>query len=368
MTDDRARRIRDLRNRRSSDGDDEQSGDAPDEGDAGTTDEEAVPDGNGSATEDDAAGDAETAAEDSDAVAENTEAEDDSDDDPSHPGETESAAGSSTDEQPAPPSVASEPVSSDGSASTDAGDELTFDESSIPAADAAEPTVSDHEASPMVDSQQSAESAFGGAIADASIMSEFVDDIGDEATADAAAVADTEGYGAGAAGRGAAVFEQGDSLVASTHDDDDTIQMLEFYLNDSRYAVEIEQISAIVEMKEITRFPRGPDAIDGVTDLRGEITAVLDPTVMLDIERNERSDDQYIVVLERDDDKQKLGVRVTDVSQAVTYRTSQIDETASVMDAAEEHEFINGIIKKSTDDRTELVTWLDTATLIEHTG
>ncbi len=125
--------------------------------------------------------------------------------------------------------------------------------------------------------------------------------------------------------------------------------MLEFYLNENRYAIEIERISAIVEMKDITRFPRGPDAIDGVTDLRGEITGVLDPTTMLDVERNECSDDQYIVVLKRDDDKQKLGIRVTDVSQAVTYRESQIDETGTVMDTTtdHQHEFIEGIIKKT---------------------
>lgn len=209
--------------------------------------------------------------------------------------------------------------------------------------------------------------ALGGAVASQSTVAELTG-TGAEPTVDGSAtMADAEGYGDATAARKDAMFEQGNTLIHSTHDSESTIQMLEFYLNENRYAIEIDRISAIVEMKDITRFPRGPTAIDGVTDLRGEITGVLDPTTMLDVEHNELSDDQYIVVLERDDDKQKLGVRVTDVSQAVTYHDSQIDETGSVMDAAgdHQHECVRGIIKKQDDDdRTTLVAWLDIDELI----
>lgn len=209
--------------------------------------------------------------------------------------------------------------------------------------------------------------ALGGAIASQSTVAELTG-TGAEPTVDGSAtMADTEGYGDATAARKDAMFDQGNTLIHSAHDSESTIQMLEFYLNENRYAIEIDRISAIVEMKDITRFPRGPTAIDGVTDLRGEITGVLDPTTMLDVEHNELSDNQYIVVLERDDDKQKLGVRVTDVSQAVTYHDSQIDETGSVMDAAgdHQHECVRGIIKKQDDDdRTTLVAWLDIDELI----
>lgn len=169
-------------------------------------------------------------------------------------------------------------------------------------------------------------------------------------------------------------FVDNDALARSAHRDENTVQVLEFFLNDDRFAVEIEKISAIVEMKDITRFPRGPEAIDGVTDLRGEITAILDPTAMLDVERSDASEEHYIVVLKRSEDKQKLGIRVTDVSQAVTYHESQIDETSSAMsdggvaDGANaggvterggDHEFVKGIIKKTDDGTTSLVAWLD---------
>jgi len=392
MTDDRARRIRDLRNRngRAREGADDDepdaAGDEPDtdvdESNDGARDEDepvsapTATDGNGEPDADDA-GSTDRSAEQSDET-EITDAADEPDLERDDEQTTESTTDAGHDDQPAPTGPGSAahdgaqaaqstaPGSAAPESTAAGGETLSYDESAIPNAATGTGAGAARQLTPMVDPDHAKESAFGGAIADDAIQSDFVDEAGAEATLDASAGSVD---GAGGVGRGG-VLEQGDGIAGSTHDADETIQMLEFYLNDNRYAIEIERISAIVEMKEITRFPRGPEAIDGVTDLRGEITAVLDPTVMLDVERNELTDDQYIVVLERDDDKQKLGIRVTDVLQAVTYRESQIDETGSVMDSSGEHqhEFINGIVKKTTDDRTALVTWLDIDSIIENTS
>ncbi|AXR82536.1 chemotaxis protein CheW [Natrarchaeobaculum sulfurireducens] len=389
MTDDRARRIRNLRNRngRGQESDDDESNDAEEPRDEGEpASAPTATDGNGD-DESDASDDEPTDEPDGSAGrsedladgAETANAADGSDSESGDERTIESTTDEGPDEQPVPAEPEStaqaghqtEQLTASGSADSESmdagGDTFSYDESAIPSVATGSTTGATRQLTPMVDPNHAKESPFGGAIADDAIQSDFVEDAGAEATLDAAA---GPADGAGGVGRGGAVLEQGDGLVASTHDADGTIQMLEFYLNDNRYAVEIERISAIVEMKEITRFPRGPEAIDGVTDLRGEITAVLDPTAMLDVERNELTDDQYIVVLERDDDKQKLGIRVTDVLQAATYQKSQIDETGSVMDSSGEHqhEFINGIVKKTTDGRTALVTWLDIDSIIENTS
>ncbi|ELZ07630.1 chemotaxis protein CheW [Natrialba aegyptia] len=279
----------------------------------------------------------------------------------------ETGTGGAATETESAPADAAATTGTDTGTDTDTGDvTVNYDETET----TADATVT-ADATATADASANANATtteLGGAIAGQSAVANLAD-VGSEPTVDASAMMeDTDGYGEGTAGRKNEMFEQGNTLIHSAHDDESTIQMLEFYLNENRYAIEIDRISAIVEMKDITRFPRGPEAIDGVTDLRGEITGVLDPTTMLDVERNELSDDQYIVVLERDDDKQKLGVRVTDVSQAVTYRDSQIDETGSVMDAAgdHQHDCVRGIIKKQDgDDRTTLVAWLDIDELIE---
>ncbi|APW97371.1 chemotaxis protein CheW [Halobiforma lacisalsi AJ5] len=371
MTDDRARRIREMRNRSSRGGgedgsddgtgtDEESASESTAETETADSETEATDGGSSDATAEDG-DDAETPEESTDSNVDTNDNEDGDTNDDSSGGETvsydESEIVDAEDETEADadtePELDPEAESNPTPAVTDADD----------ADDGLEAMVerpADEEAA-----EQGIDPALRGAIA--GIGGDV--DLGNGATVDASAVGqEGDRYGDATLTRSKEVFEQGDSLIASTHNQADTIQMLEFYLRDSRYAIEIDRVSAIVEMKDITRFPRGPDAIDGVTDLRGEITGVLDPTAMLDIERNELSDEHYIVVLERDDDKQKLGVRVTDVSQAVTYRESQIDDPNSAMDGdvGAQHEFVEGIVKKNTDGETTLVTWLDVDEIIDN--
>ncbi|MEY7851683.1 chemotaxis protein CheW [Natrarchaeobius sp. A-rgal3] len=394
MTDDRAKRLRDLRNRTGNDDEDgegNQGDDGNDRDDGGSDGD----DGNGREEVEDATD--ESTSDDARDDGNSSEAP--------NGGESSKApndGGSSdvSDEQPGDvasersDNVANADRSGGDSSGAGSGETVSYDESEHVGSEPASSAIGDPDANsneqPGVSSpapsetqpgtgstgqseagtQGGVDAALQGAIADTSTMMAATETMGAEPTVDASALeVDVDETSRAAVERDAAVFDRDDTLIHSTHDAKNTVQMLEFYLNGNRYAVEIDRISAIVEMKEITRFPRGPEAIDGVTDLRGEITGVLDPTTMLDVERNELSDDQYIVVLKRDDDKQKLGIRVTDVSQAVTYRESQIDETGAVMDSTgdHQHEFIEGIIKKNTDDRTSLVTWLDIDAIIEHT-
>ncbi|WP_255767467.1 chemotaxis protein CheW [Haladaptatus halobius] len=42
-------------------------------------------------------------------------------------------------------------------------------------------------------------------------------------------------------------------------------------------------MDSIVEVKKGTRIPRTPDSIEGVMDLRGETTAIIDPKKFLSV-------------------------------------------------------------------------------------
>ncbi|OVE84984.1 chemotaxis protein CheW [Natronolimnobius baerhuensis] len=362
MSDDRAERIRNIRNRTSgADDADDTADDIDEDGQSDTpaeSDVDTAADSSGDAAEPDREPAATETTDDADAVASSEDeaiaadadetAQDGVDD---GDGDANATGGDSDDL-----TAADEATTESDSAADSEGETVSYDERNLESATTTQ------------EADGAAVASLEGAIAGMSDTVTIDERVG-EATVDATAI----GQGANTYGEAAAedeqVFDRESSLIASAHNGEETLQMLEFYLNENRYAIEIDRISAIVEMKEITRFPRGPDAIDGVTDLRGEITGVLDPTAMLDVERNEPSDDHYIVVLERDDDTQKLGIRVTDVSQAVTYRESQIDETGSVMDGGtSHHEFVDGIIKKEVDGETTLVAWLAVDKLIENTN
>lgn len=150
--------------------------------------------------------------------------------------------------------------------------------------------------------------------------------------------------------------------------------VVEFMLGGEKCAIDIDTVDSIVEPKQVTRVPRAPAAVDGVMDLRGETTAIVDPREFLSIEGH--ASEQNILVLDRDDDKQKIGIRVDEVTEVATYREGQVDqngELEGIKTAAIETELVRGVIRKGLreeeDDEqatdVELILWLDIGRLID---
>ena len=149
--------------------------------------------------------------------------------------------------------------------------------------------------------------------------------------------------------------------------------VVEFTLGDERCAMDIDSVDSIVETKQITRIPRAPDAVEGVMDLRGETTAVDNPKNFLSV--GEGDTEENILVLDRDDDKQKIGISVDEVREVRSYPESQVDrngDLAGIQSSALEAELVKGVIRKHIGDvdedgipeDVELVLWLDIDQLI----
>ncbi|MFB6068571.1 MAG: chemotaxis protein CheW, partial [Halobacterium sp.] len=151
--------------------------------------------------------------------------------------------------------------------------------------------------------------------------------------------------------------------------------VVEFELGDEVCAIDIDAVDSIVESKQVTRVPRAPEAVEGVMDLRGETTAIVDPREFLAIDGDHDSDN--ILVLDRADDKQKIGLRVAEVTEVSGYADAQVD-TGDRVDrlgtSAIERELVRGVIRKGggEDDEedadpteVELVLWLDIDRLID---
>lgn len=150
-------------------------------------------------------------------------------------------------------------------------------------------------------------------------------------------------------------------------------EVVEFRLGEERCAMDIDSVDSIVEPKQITRVPRAPDAVEGVMDLRGETTAVVDPTEFLAVGSEGHAEN--ILVLDRDGDKQKIGIRVDSVEEVRTYADGQIDrngDLAGIQTSAIEAELVKGVLRKhvgevdedGVPEDVELVLWLDIARLI----
>ncbi|MFB6081552.1 MAG: chemotaxis protein CheW [Halanaeroarchaeum sp.] len=150
-------------------------------------------------------------------------------------------------------------------------------------------------------------------------------------------------------------------------------EVVEFTLGEEQCAMDIDSVDSIVETKQITRVPRAPNAVEGVMDLRGETTAVVDPKEFLSV--GDGGTEENILVLDRDDDKQKIGIRVDEVTEVATYGADRLDrngDLTGIETGAIRAELVKGVLRKpvgSVDDDgvpedVELVLWLDIDQLI----
>lgn len=152
--------------------------------------------------------------------------------------------------------------------------------------------------------------------------------------------------------------------------------VVEFELGNEVCAIDIDAVDSIVESKQVTRVPRAPDAVEGVMDLRGETTAIVDPREFLAIEGDLASDN--ILVLDRADDKQKIGLRVAEVTEVSDYSEAQVDtgdDVSRIGTAAVERDLVKGVIRKLAEElgedddiedaEVDLVLWLDIDRLID---
>jgi len=135
-----------------------------------------------------------------------------------------------------------------------------------------------------------------------------------------------------------------------------TGQVLEFKLGTEIYCVDIDYVTEIVDVGELTALPNAADYIEGVMDLRGRTTAIVDPKEIFDIEAVETAD-QRIIVFDPEiiADRKAAGWLVDEV-----YQVLRLDEE-TVEEAPEGgREAVRGVIKHDEDDADDgFVIWVD---------
>jgi len=142
--------------------------------------------------------------------------------------------------------------------------------------------------------------------------------------------------------------------------DDETISVLEFVLGDERYCLDITFIEQIVERGTVTRIPNAPAFVEGVIDLRGDITTVIDPMETLATDSDGAG--ELIVVFDsaRMDDEWSVGWAVDGVRRVSTVSLSAVKESPV------DEPWINGVVKREDDG--EFVIWTEPGKLMRADG
>lgn len=128
-------------------------------------------------------------------------------------------------------------------------------------------------------------------------------------------------------------------------------------IGDDRVAVHVDAVQRIVDLTDVTRVPRSSEAVDGITDLRGEITAVIDPRILFDvgpITDGEREDDVVVFQLGREEGNSGLrintvsDVRPVPVSQLVL-SPSEVDDDVDEVERLLDSDLYAGLIREPVE-------------------
>jgi purine-binding chemotaxis protein CheW len=120
------------------------------------------------------------------------------------------------------------------------------------------------------------------------------------------------------------------------------VQLVVFKLGNEEYGVDITQVREIIKMKEITRIPNAPEFVEGVINLRGQITSVTDLRKRLGIGAHENNEQTRIIIVELD--KSTIGMIVDSVSEVLRLNKEDVDSTPS-MAANVDTKYIRGVGK-----------------------
>ncbi len=134
-------------------------------------------------------------------------------------------------------------------------------------------------------------------------------------------------------------------------------QLVLFDLASEHYAIDSMNVREIIRMQAITRIPGAPASVEGVINLRGKVTPVMDLRKRLGLEVGQESKETRIVVVEIEG--QDVGLIVDGVSEVLRIPVSVIEPTSTIV-SVEEADYILGVAKLET----RLVILLDIGRLL----
>jgi len=137
-------------------------------------------------------------------------------------------------------------------------------------------------------------------------------------------------------------------------------QLVTFKLGNEEFGIPISQIQEIDRHSQITRVPRAPEFVLGVTNLRGEVIPVIDTRKRFGLEPKEADDRTRIIMVELAGTK--TGLLVDSVSQVLNISVQDIAPPPEAIASGMGNEFISGIGK--VDDGKRMVVLLDVAKIL----
>jgi purine-binding chemotaxis protein CheW len=122
-------------------------------------------------------------------------------------------------------------------------------------------------------------------------------------------------------------------------------QVLVFALGDEDFCVGIKWVDEIVKEDEVSPVPDMPPMVEGMMDLRGQTTTIIDPKISFGI--GQTKEDQQVIIFDTDDE--------TNVGWLVDYAYRVETVQNPEVEPVEDNQYINGVLK----DDGKFTLWVD---------
>ena len=106
----------------------------------------------------------------------------------------------------------------------------------------------------------------------------------------------------------------------------DHVEFVRVHLGDDTYVFELGRVNQLVRRPSLTRVPRTPSTIAGVTEIQGNVTAAIDGRRLLETDTREAADSpRILVVLTRPAHDQPVGLLVDRIEGIETHPVDVIE-------------------------------------------
>jgi len=133
------------------------------------------------------------------------------------------------------------------------------------------------------------------------------------------------------------------------------LQLVTFLLGKEEYGIPIAKIQEIDRLTNITKTPKAPRFVEGVTNLRGEVIPVLSTRALFSLDARVSDDRTRVIIV--DLGGTKTGLVVDSVKEVLSISSRDIAAPPASISSGREEQFISGIAK--VDNGKRMIVLLD---------
>lgn len=122
----------------------------------------------------------------------------------------------------------------------------------------------------------------------------------------------------------------------------DASQLCGFKIMDGQYAIPVLEVQEVVKPQKVTNVPLGPEYVDGLINLRGQIVTAINLRVLFGLPRKEDQDEYMNIIVRWGDSLYALVV--DEIMDVMDVENSSFEDTPDTIDERLKS-YIRGVFK-----------------------